>query len=86
MEGCICSIPKTWEVKQYSSMTREIDPSLIVGRRKMGWTKYNASLFVVTSCPSAMDAEADTKLKCPGANELALVTQDLLLSAIICPS
>lgn len=52
----------------------------------MGWTKYNASLFVVTSCPSAMDAEADTKLECPGANELALVTQDLLLSAIICPS
>lgn len=33
-----------------------------------------------------MDAEADTKLKCPGANGLALVTQDLLFSVDVCPS
>lgn len=52
----------------------------------MGWTKYNASLFAVTSCPSMIEAEADTKLECPGTNGLALVTQDLLLSALVCPS
>jgi len=33
-----------------------------------------------------MDAEADIKLECPGANALALVTQGLLFSALVCPS
>lgn len=32
------------------------------------------------------DAEVDTKLKCPSANGLALVTQVLLFSAIVSPS
>lgn len=86
MAECVCSLPKILEVKQYSSITRERDPSLAVSKRKTGRTKYNASLFAVASYPSAMAAETDTKLECSSADGLVVVTQDVLLSALVCPS
>lgn len=79
VHGCICSLLRTWEAKQYSSTMRETDPSLIAGRRKM------AGLNTVPHC-SVTDGEADTKHKCPGATGLDLVTQDVLLLAFVCHS
>lgn len=35
VHGCICSLLRTWEAKQYSSTMRETDSSLIAARRKM---------------------------------------------------
>lgn len=45
VHGCICSLLRTWEAKQYSSTMRETDFNSC--QEEDGWTKYSASLFAL---------------------------------------